>query len=46
MDNPRWVSRLRLFAPRSDRIVLKGFCSLAGFVVEMGGCGRCWGGGG
>ncbi len=46
VDNPRWVSRLRLFAPRSDGIVLKGFCSLAGFVVGMGGCGRCWGGGG
>jgi len=31
VDNTRWVSRLRLFAPRSDGLVLKGFCSLAGF---------------
>jgi len=46
VDNPRWVSRSRLFAPRSDGIVLKGFCSLAGFCGWDGWVWEVLGGGG
>jgi len=45
VDNTRWVSRLRLFAPRSDGIVLKGFCSLAGFCGWDGWVWEVLGGG-
>jgi len=46
VDNPRWVSRSRIFAPRSDGIVLKGFCSLAGFCGWDGWVWEVLGGGG